>query len=436
MSWLGANNRSISPPQSNLPLFDFAPGVHWQTGNAAKSNGVTDNTSHMTSVLALTSSARGMDNCYTWAQLESPAGGVYDGSWDATGNSGFAAISQLLNYCSQKNLRFSLEINTSGNTEINGSASWPTGYAPIYLNDTAFGPVSGNNHGALYYTNTAANGVANPTGPIVRLWNANVWQRIAQMMAAYRAEFGNNWCYRLDPCMELSLGALSISPFSDSGYTDANLITALTTGIPALRSAHGRGWITLRPTFLGMSQYPAFFAAVMPSGITIAPYDGPNEVSGSGKAIRVIWGMAAYAGTFPSPPPNGPTQIVPGWTNWQAAGYSAHWHLTGDTLGNTNGLPVPNARVGSGLMAMTSDSSIMQTMVKYGCTDLFISTTRNNGTPSCNSVASTAIANPVPPDGPGTTALLLPQLMDQTVNGCGSYASLLSTLYPSAPPFN
>src|SRR6185503_10112167 len=126
--------------------FAFAPGVHWQTGNAERSNGVSDDTSHMDSILLLTTSAQGMDTCWHWAQLESPAGGVYDGSWDSTGNQGFAGIFKLLNYCAQNNLKFSMQLNTSGNTQTAGSASWPTSFAPIYLNSTAFGPVAGNNH--------------------------------------------------------------------------------------------------------------------------------------------------------------------------------------------------------------------------------------------------------------------------------------------------
>jgi len=419
--------------------FPFAPGVHWQTGNGLGSNGVSDDTTHMDSILLLTSTPSGMDTCWKWGQLESQAGGVYDGSWDSTGNQGFAGIFQLLNYCSRNNLKFSMQLNTSGNGQVNGSNAWPSTYAPVYLNNSAYGPVSGNNHGGLYYTATGltdANGNSISTGPIVRVWNAAVWDRLAQMMGAYQTEFGLNWCYRFDPCMELSIGLATSHP--DAGYSDSALITAVSSGIPSLRSALPNSWITLRPTFLNQGSYPGFFSAVMPSAVTIAPYDGANEAGPANKGQRVIWGMAAYAGTFPSPPPNGAPVAQAGWTNYQALGYSAHWHLTGDTLGNTQGTAVPPARVGSGLLAMTSASSIMQTMVKYGCTDLFISSTRDPVTPNCNAVAtnSGAPANPVPPDGPGPTSLLLPQLMDQTVNGCGSYASLLSTTYPTAAVFN
>src|SRR6185437_3479079 len=34
--------------------FAFAPGVHWQTGNGERSNGVSDDTTHMDSILLLT----------------------------------------------------------------------------------------------------------------------------------------------------------------------------------------------------------------------------------------------------------------------------------------------------------------------------------------------------------------------------------------------
>lgn len=436
-----SNTASATTLGSTAQKLQWVPGVHVQVGNFAHFNGVSDATTHMDQWL-LKGTAQGMEVAFNWPQLENPnpgGQGDYSGNWGPTTsqpNQGFNAVGSLISYCQSKGLVLSIQINTSGNTETGGSDSWPSQYAPIYLNDTTYGPISGNNHGGVYYTATTA---TPHTGPIIRLWNANVWGRLAALVAAYTAKFPG-LIYRWDTCMELSLGGLS-TQFPDSGYSDTALIAAIASpqGAQAVRAAAGTSLLVLRPTFLQQSSYPSFFRAVMPWGYSISPYDGPNE---AGVFNRVIWGMAAYAGTFPQSGTNSTPTPVAGWINYQALGYDAHWCSTGDTLGqdpNFNN-PIPPARVGSGLLAQTSASSAYTTAKKYGCSHWYIQSITFGG-PNCNrtTFSSLAPANPNPPDGPGggvAASPLLPELMDNIFGSIGAYKSALDLTYPTAPPFN
>lgn len=403
------------PPSSQLITWN--PGVRVMVGSPFEFHGLKDAFDQMTIIVNKDPGNKvlGFEICFSWSQLENPnQQGDYSGSWAAvdatTGirNGGLAAVNALIAHA--KAFAFprdiSIQVNCSGNGNTTGSTTYPSSFAPNWLNSTTYGSINGNSHGGCYYAPSSA---SQPPGPLIQFWKAPV----AQKMIALAAAYNGLGIYRWDPIMEISVNGATT-------WTDSEAITTFGILAQGLRAAMPTTLILLRPTyaFRDRNSYPAFMAAVMPWKISIGNYDNVYEPQGNGDPIigRRFWGDMAFRGLMdfggstvpPARPQTGGPNNGP-WFDYQAAGYDFHTWQSPDTLGPRAGgsNPLP-ATYGRGFLP-----DIYNHIVQMKASHSYWISNQQAG-PNCNRTVFTsgAPANPTPPNGPGGGVASTPLLQD------------------------
>ncbi|MDB6107852.1 MAG: hypothetical protein JWO52_7851, partial [Gammaproteobacteria bacterium] len=272
-------------------------------------------------------------------------------------------------------LQCNMVANTYGNQLI--TAATAQGFVPSWWYDNvAYGPVSGGNHGGVYWDATANGRMT------ARFWNAACMNEVRQVYGAMYAalEPQGIHLYRIEPTMEISGAPAMIS----AGMTDQALIDVLvgTTGIPNgfaadMRLALPTSLLALCITFpRSQSNTPAILEAVLSHQWSFTNYDGCNESVPAdlptGKASS-NWGDLAFCGQTSV---NGP--IVS--KNYKALGYDHHNNIVADELGNGSAA-VPNAIAGTGRLP-----DVISHCVYEGSSHFYIYST--NSGPPCNTTGS------------------------------------------------
>lgn len=302
--------------------------------------------------------------CFYWSALESPGGGVYDGSWDSTGNSGFAIVQALINHAKAYNPPRSVVIllNLTGNglgANSGGlnTASFPGWFVPQYLQNLA------GADGGCYWVGRGT-GWVQP--PIATFWEPVTAQRIVNLIQAFYNKFGPDTAtggiYMWDLTSELSIGNGS------SWSTPLFLSTCQNTLFPGVRAAAPRQMFFFRPTFLpGGDSNPNYYVQLLNAAqqysIAFGNEDGTNTIPGtSGQHTSFDWGGRAYCGlTVAGAPLGTPDQST--------AGQMAYvFNCEDNEFGNVDN-PIPPAKTGSGYFYNRSDfPGIFQGAVRVGAT--------------------------------------------------------------------
>lgn len=241
------------------------------------------------------------------AKLENPAlvGGAaqFDGSWNASGDSGFAYVNKMLSTCAAMNppRHYMLQDSTYGFASPSGpgsvSSSFPSGFMPSYFAGGTYGantPTVDGVHGGVWQNSyaTAPTSVAY----FVRYWVPAVMDRYLAKIAAYGAQYDSH------PLFEMASFLSESAMPSVGGYSDPLQITQLLRMFPAGRTA----FPTTQLRYWGnyeqqASSYKTIIDACVQNFWALGGADCINETdpTGAGK-LRVIPFDQAYRGINPS----------------------------------------------------------------------------------------------------------------------------------------
>lgn len=140
------------------------------------------------------------------AVLENPnfVGGdaQYDGSWDASGNSGGALITKLLNACAPLNLMAGFNVQSAAYNAK--TTSFPSWLIAAYMSSSTYGPTSGSpsgasgaRQGAAWFSSDTSNSGGYTDSWL--WWNPPVQARVLSQSNWYAGRFNGNrnlywWC--------------------------------------------------------------------------------------------------------------------------------------------------------------------------------------------------------------------------------------------------
>lgn len=267
------------------------------------------------------------------------------GDWDNA--QGIAGLRTLFNNVANLNngpYTVSVTANAVGNTYTGTSisAAGAAKQAPNWwIDNITYGPVSGGNHGGVYWVDGALG------GPWLRIDNTTCLNEMALTMGSIYAalEAENKHIYRFDSFLELSIGGAG---FLGGGANDASMTSAMSFYAPLLRSKMPTSQLFYRPTFMhnGVASSPAFLEAALPSKWSCGNYDGTNLVIPadmvSGGKARSYDGDRGFCGQAVV---NGP--IIS--KNYKALGHDHQCGSSADNEGQSNNTGVvPPALVGNG----------------------------------------------------------------------------------------
>lgn len=322
MSWLGATNRAYpmaAPVNPNSIV--WAPGHIARTTAGKGGNRNTPLSAANTPAILAAMDAIIADDVnnqikhfmfhWYWAQLESPSGGVYDGSWDGSGNSGFAAVQQLLTKAKSYNppRGICMLLNCTGNGLGTTNNGFPSFYAPTYLNSTTYGPRTGVEW-------NVASGQSGGT-PVITFWNQNTAARIVALVQAYYNNFGphsaTSGLYMWDLFSEISIA--SAYSYTSGAFVSAAQNVYFTGPSSGIRGAAPQQMFVVRPTFINTTggpsatDYTNLYNAMQSSFIAVGEEDSSNKGTASASNVNPTdnWGAQAYrgaSGTFASSMPN------------------------------------------------------------------------------------------------------------------------------------
>jgi len=433
----------------------WAPGHYARTGTngnrtTPSSGGLSQTLARMDQVIAqdINNKFEGFCFPFYWTALEnpngpatSPASARYDGSWDASGNSGFAIVQALINkaksYSPPRSIM--LTLNCAGNGVSNDTnPAFPSFFAPSYLNSSTY--AGGAEWGGS---------ISGYPGVQIKYWNNNVQARIVDMVSAYYAHFGpdtaTSGIYLFDPFNEIS--APTLGTFSNEELITSMTNTLLPGPASGLRGAAPRWMFWIRPTFLkgntANSQYQPLFNLMQTSYIACGEEDSCQHdlvpgatLTTAQQNVHQSWGTQAYRGisTF-----NGGGNL--GWPNHVALGdWTFICNVENAEMGWTsNSVAVPPAVQGSGYFqdspqypgVMTGVKQLLASHVVW-----FIDS--DTAGPNCNRgpafTSGSAPANPVGGPAPGSTATR-PDNVD-VITGNTSYAGVTGMPIPNTtkPP--
>ncbi len=410
----------------------FKPGHFVRTGTNGNrttpiSGGLSVTLARMDSHISLDINNKIVGFCFPifWSQMEnpngpatSPASARYDGSWDGSGNSGFALIQALITKAKSYNPPRSIMItlNCAGNgVSNNTNPAFPSGFAPSYLNSSTY--AGGCEWGGS---------ISGYPGVQIKYWNNNVQARIVDMVSAYYNHFGKDTAtggiYLFDPFNEISAPTLGT-------FSNEELITSMTnTLLPGpnggLRGAAPEWMFWIRPTFLkgntANAQYQPLFNLMQNSYIACGEEDTCQHdliagatLTSAQQNVHQSWGTSAYRGnsTF-----NGGSNQ--GWPNHVALNdWTFICNVENAELGASgNTVAVPPAIQGSGYpQASNSFPGIMNGAIQVGASHIVWFTDSDTAGPNVNrgpaTTSASAPANPTGGPNPGSSATR-PNLVD------------------------
>ena len=254
-------------------------------------------------------------------------------------------------------------------------ASW-------WYDNPAYGPVSGNHHGGIYWSTTE--------GIDILFWTAPILNDIRQCWAAiYSAmEAQGRHIEKVDMFLEIAASTLH----RNAGLNDTAFISVMqgTSGIPNgfcadMRTAMPRTKVSCMPTYaVSQDNMPTLLGILYANKWTCGNYDNTNEfapadlVAGGFTAkSRAYWGDLAWRGQ----------RSVGGAvvsTNFKALGGDFSCFIGADELGNrpTYTAAVPNANLGTGRIP-----DLLGHCTEMGASTVYVYGNGFSG-PPCNTISA------------------------------------------------
>jgi hypothetical protein len=287
---------SVAPPTGS---FKFNPGpVWWQIDYNQNYSTQFSNFATFKNKVPLTN---GFEVEIPWASLENPADPSvipdtdprrWDGSW-ATGDQtvvsnqrGFKLIDSLLAEAKRLGCRLCLHMRgVGGHSNGNDVHSFPTGWAPSYLQGSAYGPdthATNGIWGGLWLNSyPAAAGVIN-FQYYTRWWDTRVTARFKAIGAAYGARYDS--AHANAAWFEMfGFAADEMVVGTQTGYSDSSAIAAL-TGPDGLYASLRASWphTMIRVWynyFQALSAMDAMLASAFANKLTVGGPDTANETA-------------------------------------------------------------------------------------------------------------------------------------------------------------
>ena len=176
---------------------------------------------------------KGFQDVAFWSKFENPnlVGGAaqYDGSWDSSGNSGFAYVDAMLAKCAAMSppRHWMMHLSTYGFAGSGKPTTFPSSFMPTYLGGSTYGANTAASNGLFggAWINCYASGLS--VAYFARFWNAAVMDRLIALMQAYGARYDGHPLFEMVSCINEST-----TP-TQTGYTDAAAITQYLRYFPA-----------------------------------------------------------------------------------------------------------------------------------------------------------------------------------------------------------